>query len=80
LGRAKDWLNILIDAAEGQEKRAKAAADALDFPPEGSPLLFRLLATRAFVVAKDKRAKQFYLSMRRAAKKHPEVAALGELL
>jgi hypothetical protein len=80
LGRAKDWLNILIDAAEGQEKRAKAAADSLDFPPEASPLLIRLLAARAFVVAKDKRAKQFYTSMRRAAKKHPEVEALAELL
>lgn len=80
LGTAKDWLNILIDAAEGQEKRAKATAASLEFPPDATPLLIRLLATRAFVVAHDKRAKQFYLGMRRAAKKHPEVEALSELL
>jgi tetratricopeptide (TPR) repeat protein len=80
LGTAKDWLNILIDVSDGQEKRAKAAAAALDPPPEATPLLIRLLAARALVLAGDKRGKAIYVGLRRSAKKHPEVEALGKLL
>ncbi len=80
LGSAKNWLGILIDAAQGRDKQATASASALEFPPEGTPLLLRLLAARAFAVAHDKRAKDFVTLMQRQAKGHPEALALKKLL
>jgi tetratricopeptide (TPR) repeat protein len=80
LGATAGWLSILVDAASGREKQAAASAAAKDFPPDATPLALRLLAARAFAVAKDKRAKDYVKLMQRVAKGHPEAAALGELL
>ncbi|HEY6722554.1 MAG TPA: hypothetical protein VI197_00945 [Polyangiaceae bacterium] len=80
LGAAAGWLNILVDAAQGKEKQAAASADAKDFPPDATPLAYRLLAARALAVAKDKRAKDYVKLMQRVAKGHPEAVALAESL
>jgi len=80
LGAAAGWLNILVDAALGREKQASASAAAKEFPPDATPISYRLLAARAFAVAKDKRAKDYVKLMLRVAKGHPEAAPLAELL
>lgn len=80
LGAAAGWLNILVDAAQGKEKQAAASADAKDFPPDATPLAYRLLAARALAAAKDKRAKDYVKLMQRVAKGHPEAVALSEAL
>ncbi|HVU05998.1 MAG TPA: hypothetical protein VHE30_29815, partial [Polyangiaceae bacterium] len=57
LGPMTDYLKVSLDVADGKAARAKATAARLEPPPDGSPLLYTLIAARAFIESGDRRGK-----------------------
>jgi hypothetical protein len=77
LGPLAGWLTAFVEGKSPHKPvQAQAAARVakLDFPPEASPLVVRLIALRAVVLTADKRAPDYLRQMARAAPKHPDVA------
>ena len=73
LGPMTDLLKVSLDAADNKLARAKVAVARLDPPPEGSPVLFDLIAARAFVAAGDARGKPLVMRLLREAPRNPDV-------
>jgi hypothetical protein len=80
LGPMSGWLGVLVDVAANQANLAAVRLTKLDLPPDGSPVVLRVLSARALAAAKDKRAKPYVLVQARALKKHPDVAVALEAL
>jgi tetratricopeptide (TPR) repeat protein len=77
LGPLAGFLTAFVEGKSPHKPvQAQAAARVakLDFPPEASPLVVRLIALRAVVLTADKRAPDYLRQMARAAPKHPDVA------
>jgi hypothetical protein len=74
LGPMAGWLGVLLDVASNQANLAAVRLTKLDLPPEGSPVILRVLAARALAAARDKRAKPYVVQQARKLKKHPDVA------
>jgi hypothetical protein len=77
LGPLAGWLTAFVEGKSPHKPvQAQAAARVakLDFPPEASPLVVRLVALRAVVLTADKRARDYLRLMARAAPKHPDLA------
>ena len=72
LGPMTEFLKVSLDVADNKAARAKSSVARLDPPPEGSPLLFDLIAARAFVAAGDSRAKPLVMRLLRTPK-NPDV-------
>src|SRR5260221_1560716 len=77
LGPLTEFLKASADAADGKVPRAKVAVARLEPPPEDAPLLYDLIAAKAFVAAADPRAKPLVLKLARIVPKHPEVLELA---
>ncbi len=73
LGPMTELLKVSLDAADNKAARAKVAVARLEPPPEGSPVLFELIAARAFVAAGDARAKPLVIRLLHAAPRNPDV-------
>ncbi len=79
LGPMTDFLKVSTDVADDNSSRAKALAARLEPPPPDSPLLYDLIAARAFTEVSDRRAKSLVRALLRAAPKHPDVLAIAEM-
>ena len=68
-----EFLKASLDAADNKAARAKVAVARLEPLPDGSPVLFDLIAARAFVATGDARAKPLVLRLLREGPKNPDV-------
>ncbi len=73
LGPLGNWLRMFVDGSSGHVAEAKIKAGQMELPPEGSPLVLRVLAGRALAVAKDKRAKAYVQALAKRYPKHGDV-------
>jgi hypothetical protein len=73
LGPMTELLKVSLDAADNKLARAKVAVARIEPPPEGSPVLFDLIAARAFVAAGDSRGKTLVMRLLHAAPKNADV-------
>ncbi len=73
LGPMTEFLKASLDAADNKAARAKVAVARLEPLPDGSPVLFDLIAARAFVATGDARAKPLVLRLLREGPKNPDV-------
>jgi tetratricopeptide (TPR) repeat protein len=80
LGPMTELLKVSLDAADNKLARAKAAVARLEPPPEGSPVLYDLIAARAFAAAGDLRAKAIVMRLLRSAPHNPDVVELHTLV
>lgn len=80
LGSLAAWLGVLTDVAANQPKLAALRLAKLEPPPNGAPVVERVLAARALVAAGDKRAKAYTLELSRTLRKHPDVLLAVESL
>jgi hypothetical protein len=77
LGPLAGWLTAFVEGKSPHkpvQAQAVARVAKLDFPPDASPLVVRVLALRAIVLTADKRAPGYLRALARAAPKHPDVA------
>ncbi len=77
LGPLAGWLTAFVEGKSPHkpvQAQALARVAKLDFPPEASPLVVRVLALRAIVLTADKRAPDYLRTLARVAPKHPDVA------
>ncbi len=72
LGPMTAWLQVLTQAVR-HKNEAKAKVAQLDLPPEGTPLLLRILIARALGATGDKRAKSYIGEMLRGLPKNPDL-------
>jgi hypothetical protein len=75
LGLYAGWLKGLIEAESGHPAEAKVQLAQLELPPVEAPLEIRLLAMRALVAGKDKRAKPALQQIARQVPGNPELVA-----
>jgi tetratricopeptide (TPR) repeat protein len=73
LGPMTEFLKVSLDAADNKAARAKVAVARVEPPPEGSPVLFDLIAARAFVAAGDSRAKPLVMRLLREGPRNPDI-------
>jgi tetratricopeptide (TPR) repeat protein len=72
LGPMTEFLKASLDVVDGKAARAKVAVARLEPPPEGAPILFDLIAARAFVAGGDARAKPLVMRLLRTPR-NPDV-------
>lgn len=75
LGPLAGWVGVLTDVASKQPASATVRLTKLELPPDEAPILVRVLAARALVVAKDKRATPYVTALSRKLPKNPDVLA-----
>jgi hypothetical protein len=80
LGPMTEFLKVSLDAFDNKAPRAKVAIARLEPPPEGSPVLFDLIAGRAFAAAGDSRAKALVMRLLHSAPRNPDVLELYTLV
>jgi hypothetical protein len=80
LGPMSGWLGVMLDVASNQATLAAVRLSKLDLPPDGSPVILRVLAARALAAAHDKRAKPYVSLQARQLRKHPDIALAVEAL
>jgi hypothetical protein len=73
LGPMAGWLGVVLDVASNQANLAAVRLTKLDLPPDGSPVVLRVLAARALAAARDKRAKPYVTQQAKKLKKHPDL-------
>ncbi|HEX4340037.1 MAG TPA: hypothetical protein VH062_29215 [Polyangiaceae bacterium] len=78
LGPMTEFLKATLDVVDGKAARAKLALARVEPPPEGSPVLFDLIAARAFVAAGDARGKPVLARLLHSAGRNPDVVELAK--
>jgi hypothetical protein len=68
-----DFLKVSLDVADDKVARAKVLAARVEPPPDGSPLLFQLIAAQAFNAVGDARAKPIVGALLHLVPKDPEL-------
>lgn len=73
LGPMTDFLKVSLDVADDKAARAKVLAARVEPPPDGSPLLFQLIAAEAFNAVGDARGKPLLGVLVHLVPKDPEL-------
>jgi tetratricopeptide (TPR) repeat protein len=80
LGPMTKLLSIIVNAEGGKLSLAKSDAATVEPPPDGSPVLYELLAARALLAVDDRRGKVLIAGLSRRLPKHPDVVAMLQAL
>ncbi|MCC6215741.1 MAG: hypothetical protein IT376_12825 [Polyangiaceae bacterium] len=74
LGPLTAWLEVLVLASSAKVADANVKCAQQELPPEGAPVVLRVLAARALAAAGDRRAKAYVQALSKAFPKHPDLA------
>lgn len=80
LGPMTKLLSILVNVESGKAALAKSDAANVEPPPDGSPVLYDLVAARALLGIDDRRGKVLIAGLARRVPKHPDVVAMLQAL
>ena len=80
LGPMTKLLSIVVNVEAGKAALAKSDAATVEPPPDGSPVLYELLAARALIAVDDRRGKVILAGLSRRLPKHPDVVAMLQSL
>jgi hypothetical protein len=80
LGALAPWLGALVESARGRYPSASKSLAELDLPGKTEPVLLQVVALRALVASKERRAKAYFTQLAQRLPKHPDVAIAARAL
>ncbi len=77
-GDLTPWLGAVVEAARGRAPAAAKSLAELPLPTKADPVLVQVVALRALVGAKDRRAKGYLAELSRRLAAHPDVRQVAD--